>query len=444
MNSMKYIYPKMIHRPRGFTLVELMVALVIVSLLTSIIYGLFIRTSDSMNEVDSLADTINKARFALEHVRNDVQAAGSQGSPNSLVDPNVRPLAANRPVMGIIPYTGWQDQDETVITDARILEENPNVSFDGFIVLGAYDHPQAFQVGNLQPASVDIGNNERGVLRMIINNPFFVGTAGAITDDRLDVVRNNMEHRLLRITDRDGFNQYIPILSTGDGVQPNDLRLTFAPDNLKFRQEGQIHGIEPTSLDDERYEAALLDAYWYRVVPVAGELGNYALVRERINAGAVLAAMASNGGVLGAPPASLEPPQRMVITDRVVDFQVWFDCASTMGVVESAAGVGIAWNTTWVPPDGSVAPHNCVAPAASPTSIQRARVAHVRLSLRTENERANLLHLKLGAEATWGFGEDLNAPLQTFDMAPDTLGAASVVTLQTSVELTNFAIRGLR
>jgi hypothetical protein len=340
--------------------------------------------------------------------------------------------------MGIIPYEGWQDQVDTVITDARIRAENPNVSFDGFIVLGAYDYPQTFQVGNLQPASVDIGNNERGVLRMIFNNPFFVGTAGAITDDRLDVVENNMEHRLLRITDRDGFNQFIPI--RGVARQGDDLRLTFDTGDLKFRQEGQIHGIEPTSLDDERYEAALLDAYWYHVVPVAGELGNYALVRERINAGAVLAAMASNGGVLGAPPASFEPPQRMVITDRVVDFQVWFDCATEGdGVVES-----VAWNTDWVPPNGSDAPHNCVAPAASPTSIQRARVAHVRLSLRTENERANRLHLKLGGAETWGLGDDLNAPLQSFDVAPDALGAASVVTLQTSVELKNFALRGLR
>lgn len=444
-------------RPRhsaGFTLVELMVALVIVSLLTSIIYGLFIRTSDSMNEVDSLADTINKTRFALEHVRTDLQIAGAQASPNSLIDPNVRPEAKDRPVIGIVPYKGWQNKRDSVLTDETIRNENPNVSFDGFVVFGAYDYSQAFQVGivageaGAPPTAVLIGNNERGVSRLVVNNPFFLGSSSALSasDDRVTAIVANMENRLLRITDRDGFNQFLPI--TGATMKSSGLELTFPSGALRFRQDGEMYGFERTSLADERYEAALIDAYWYHVVPVDGEPGNTALVRERLNAQKVMEDLGTGQPVLGDVPDQitslvLATRQQTVITDRVVDFQIWFDCADSNGVIQQASGDPLNWTTGWTVPDGTAAPHDCVAPD-DPVTVQRARVAHIRLSLRTENERPNRPHLKLGAEATWGFGEIPNTPLQTFDIAPGAVGAAQVVTLQSSVPLTNYALRGLR
>lgn len=425
-----------LHLTAGFTLVELMVALVIVSLLTTIIYGLFIRTSDALTEVDSLADTMNKARFAIEHVRNDLQAAGAQATPNSDIDPWIRPRVAGQQVMGIFPYSGWQDQRDDTVLDGDVLAANPNVSFDGLVVMGAYDYPQSFLIAELGGTGVTIPADGRGLYRMIVNNPFFVDAGTTDIGTRRKAVAKNMQYRLLKVNDRDGYGQFIQI-SNDPPETGTKFELTISAGALATRAAGDLYGIEATAEGDERYEAALIDAYWYHVTEVPGDPGNFQLVRERIDAGALLTTTARP-----APrPASIG--QAVVITDRVVDFQVWFDCVNDAGHFGAADGGvynAITWPTTWETPDGSEVAHDCVDP--DDPSVQRARVGHIRLSLRTQNERANRPHLRLdGTDASRGLGED--GMVQTFDVAPQTPGAARVVTVQTSVEMTNFALRDL-
>jgi prepilin-type N-terminal cleavage/methylation domain-containing protein len=420
-----------IHR-RGFTLVELMVAMVLVSLLTTLIYGLFIRTSDAMSEVDSLADTVNKTRFALEHVRYDLASAGAQASPDSDIDPNVRPRNEAIRVMGVVPYTGWQNA-----TPTEIATENPQASFDGIIVMGAFDFPQTILVGDVSDTGVSIANDGRGVQRLVANNPFFLGDAG-LDEGQLDDIAEMLDgtSRLLRISDRQGFHQYLPISAAArDG---NAISMGFATDvELQFRAGGEMYGIEATGDPGDRYEAALIDAFWYHVVPVPGERGNYALVRERLDVGELVSALGgSNGYLSGPPPEAMLAGEQRVITDRVVDFQVWFDCATGSAAL-GGGGIGIGdWIDTWNPPEES-----CVATAAGANSAS-ARVAHIRLSLRTENERANRLHMTV-AGAGWDGFETEDGQMQTFDVIPEAPGAATVVTMQTSVEMSNFALRGL-
>ena len=76
----------------------------------------------------------------------------------------------------------------------------------------------------------------------------------------------------------------------------------------------------------------------------------------------------------------------------------------------------------------------------------QARRAHIRLSMYTPQERKDLRHYRFEdsigniGDAARGNG----ARLATFDPLPDLEGAAPVVTLQTSVELPNFAFRNSR
>lgn len=60
----------------GFTLVEMMVALVIASLLLVALTVLFINTSAARNETDRASRQIEAGRFALSELADDIRHAG--------------------------------------------------------------------------------------------------------------------------------------------------------------------------------------------------------------------------------------------------------------------------------------------------------------------------------------------------------------------------------
>mgnify|MGYP006306526669 FL=1 len=99
-----------------------------------------------------------------------------------------------------------------------------------------------------------------------------------------------------------------------------------------------------------------------------------------------------------------------------------------------------SWQNNWLTPEGdsSNADHNCLDP--NNPAPGRARVAHVRLSVRTEHERKELGHQGfLGADGNY----DATMPLQTYDLDPTAPGATRVVTVQSDIELTNFAYKNI-
>lgn len=393
--------------------------MVIVGALTSIIYGLFVRTSDALTEVDALAQTLDRARFGLIHVRNDLQGAGSQATPNGATDPWVQPKNDTSHVKALRVYDGW---DKGGPGDEASQQLNPGSRFSGFIVIGAYDFPQSFLVnkfsGSQTTATMEIEGNERGLGRLFRVDPFDtrVQSGLEIDPDKHSFLTKNIERRALRIMDSEGFFQFARITK----LEGRELTV----EGVQFRGADQFSGLDSALEDDVSVDVALLDAFWYEVRPDPADERNHQLVRHRVDAGALL----GDGPITAA---SLTPEHTLIIADNVVDFRVWFDCANSTGQIEQRQRQ-LGW-------DIDQPGHTCLG--GTQDHPERARAAHIRLSIRTPRENPNRPHLELtGAER--GF-ETEGGGLVTYSINPATRGSASVVTVQTSVELTGLAMRGV-
>ena len=439
---MRHLQPHRLTRRRlagrGFTLVELMIAMTLVGGLVAMIYGMFARTSDALIDVDAMAGATDEARFALEMVRNELQSAGSQATPNATVDPWVRPKGD--PMFGLIPYEGWQNSRDVYQGDATLQAigaRNPGSAFSGVVVVGAYDFPQSFLVSEVRPSSARVENVERGMGRLTRIDPFDVSADSAViaddTDPRALALTEVASARGLRISDRQGYMQFVPVRQAS--ISTGALELTTAA--ITFRGEGRMSGLESIDGEDNDYDAAFLDAFWFRVRVDPYDPTNLQLVRHRLNFGDLMAlnspTAAQLEGVIVGVDAAAQEANTLVIANHVVDFRVWFDCADGFGVMETTR-----LEQEWEPVTGA-----CLTPPASGSQPHLARVAHLRLSMRSENERTNRPHFEVAGDADWLGFQEVEGTMQTYDVDPRNPGAASVVTVQSSVDLANFRMRGL-
>lgn len=449
-------------RRSGFTLVELMVAIVVVGIVSIVVYRLFDVTNQNFREVDQLADVNDRIRFATERVRSYVQAAGAQSTPDSALDPWVAPpLPGTARVAGLVPYTGWQNNRDATTIDPDVAAANPNVSFDGIVIMGAVDYPLSFEFAGMAPAGgARIGRiyaHYKGVMKLTGADPFLPGLQAVPALDgalATSIRGNSWASRLLRISDRQGYQQFVQPLTLGNpqGVGlgqyfevqlPND-GTTFGP---KLKAPGQgFFGIDDLAEGDVAYDAGLIDAFWIHAVPDESNPRITNLVRDRLCAPNV----ALNGFTAGWNPATALAStcgggavnERVVLASYVADFQIWFDCADANGGV-----AGADWSFTWDPNDHSTG--DCMD--ATVPQPGRARAAHIRIALHTRNERRDQLHIQfedaLGAvcdpnnPAACDAGRIESATLRTFDFYPDSPGATRVVVMQTDIELPNFVNR---
>ncbi|AWV90793.1 PilW family protein [Bradymonas sediminis] len=435
----------------GFTLVELMVSLVILGMIMTVIFSLFSTTSDGLKEADSLVNTMDSARFAVERVGSDLKSAGAFASPDSKNDPWVIQGTSNQLcVQGIAGYKDWQNSTAILSTaknNAHNSSGRVGVSFDGFIVMGAVDFPQTFEVADIvpgPPSRATIPGHIRGVTKLLSNNPFYLDTAlpAGINADVQTHFADGLPNRLLRIADRDGNLQFTGIsaataVTGGPSTEANPVELELSP-NLHVRQskeDGSANqkGLDPPTLGDEDigYGAALVDAYWYHVEPSPLDPDNYRLVRDRLDATKIATALCAPANT---NPADALPDSRdqVVIADRVADFQVWFDCADPSGNLS-----GVDWISEWASPSEG---GSCMD-VASP-SFGEARMAHIRLSLHTRDERKDIPDALAALYNNDASGANPGA-LRYFNIYPDAPGAARVVTVQSDIALTTFAMRNL-
>ena len=366
MNKMiKQIRHKTPRHARGFTLVEMMVTMVIVSVVLAATYQAFGDTSAAMYEVDSLAGTLDKGRFALEIMSRDVQSAGAFASPDARTDAlSYGEQIGTSNVYGLYAFDGARVQIEPLQS-----EFNRATASDEIIVLGAYDYPVNFEVsfpgGDL--AHPFAPNIHRGALRFRQLDPFNVNLIDAmgeaLTTEEQGPLVGLMLSRLLRVTDRNGYSQFAPITATtyNPDVNSGGLNFTVGSGAMTFRERPAdgLKGFEPASEDDAFYSAAILDVYRYRVCADPYDGTSLKLVRERLDANTVVSGAAlprpqvCGAGSIGVGNAIVSQD---TIVDRVVDFRVWYDCADpTSRLME-----GVTWHDGWFPPDGDDAGHNCV------------------------------------------------------------------------------------
>ncbi|MFB6352011.1 MAG: hypothetical protein ABEN55_12260, partial [Bradymonadaceae bacterium] len=360
---------------------------------------------------------------------------------------------------------GWQDYGGDMISDSNPNLQRPHTDgnglytqFDGIVVVGAHDFPVPFEITNVQPDSGGCGNAKvtipggpNGMHRLANPNPFDTASSPpkVLTNSTLEpefetAIEGKTPNRVLRIMDHQGDFQFSRICDATYDTGSDTLTLELL-DRPYFRENSERYGLEPCSQQtgDVTYRAALLDAFWLRVRQDPTEVRNHQLVRNRLDAGALVASLSDVGQAefdwAGLNPGSVavDLQNPAVIADRVVDFQLWFDCADdtgTRGAIE-----GADWKQAWRTPVGEGAPGtaseeptNCLNP--DDPDPARARVAHVRLSMRTSGERPSLAHVPFQAGGQ---------RMQTYDLYPGAKGASRVLTLQTEFELPTFSARNL-
>lgn len=479
-------------RAGGFSLVELLVAMAITAIVSVAVLALMDSTSDSMNMAESSAEALDRTRFALDRVKSQLRNAGSYASVDSRDDPRFKPpqtyidkrnaageslngvlyegtwknngcaamtssTPANesRRLAGLVSYSGWQDYASSVMTSnhqtAHTQGGNLMTQFDGIVVMGAYDYPVPFDItmdpSNSDPDKWVVPDNPSGTYRLANPDPFHTDPAppSNFPSSDLEETTNGKSKRLLRIMDHHGNFQFSAIkTSKFDTPNNNELQLEL-PDSHRpfFKPKSEPYGLEPCSQQsgDVSYRGALVDAYWLHVRQDPNNDQNYQLVRQRLDTKKVVKNLTGDGTSKASwssfSPSSHTIGSPAVIADQVVDFQIWFDCATGSDGTVS----GAYWPTGWRIVDSSgnaigntsSSATNCLKP--SDPQPARARMAHVRLALRTANERGNLSHSMFQGGA--------NETLQTFDLHTGHDGAAGVVTAQLDFELPNYAAQNI-
>ena len=452
----------------GFTLVELMVAIVIAGIVVASAYGLFANSSRAMYQVDSLTKVNDQARFAVELVANDVRSAGAFGTPNSYTDIYVNP-SSNQPenpfgndnVVRAIYVPLTQDVE---LGPQGFATNSSNASSDQLILLGAYDFPFTFEINNLgaegdEVKTASIPDNPRGARRFARRSPFDFRSddPGALTTGQLQGLTENGGSRLMRAIDRNGYMMFAVVPDEATAIEYNAgvIDIEFDDDQrFFFRQGNDQNGFEPAGSDDEGYEAAFLDAYRYRICQSPKDDRNLMLVRERVDVESVISNIGSiqSDATCGVIGTNVE--NQVVVAENVVDFQVWFDCVSPTADPPVLEGIDMA--NGWDTPDSNDTgdeDHGCLAvpnnaatmTAAMDVSADFARVAHIRLSLRTPTESSSLPNYgfltSLSNTTTDPTSANAVGSLQTFDIDEDPESAARVVTVQMDLDLPNYAGR---
>jgi prepilin-type N-terminal cleavage/methylation domain-containing protein len=451
------------HRPHGFTLIELVVVMGLVGVLVASIYQFFARTSEALYEAESLAETTDRARFALEVIARDVQSTGAFGTADSgsaaaggvnasdIWINTTQAATGGYRVRGLIQLPTHQARgaaDYLVALDATgAPTNNPGALHDSIILTGAYDFPFTFEISNVQlggTGSVTLANNQRGYLRFARMDAFDLRNTATLSPSRAATLTGSQ--RILRVMDHNGYLQF----SLTDSVQPTatasgqDLAL-LAP-ALQARVGNDLWGLEPAASTDVGYDAALLDVFRYRVCRDATDSTNLKLIKERMLPGQVIMPPTLNLApppvVCGAPDTAAVPNTQVTLVERVVDFRVWYDCAAQMGAT-SIPWVS-QWDTSPLTQIGAPAQHACVLTVGNAEEPGRARMAHMRLSVRTEDERRDVSHygfLDLQSGATSLTPTATTGSMQTYDIDGDPQTAARVMTFQIDVELPNFGVR---
>jgi type IV pilus assembly protein PilW len=90
---------------RGFSLVELMVALVIGLLITMAVVSLFITSDQSYKQNEAISKMQENARFAMELISQDLRHAGLLGNISDTMDVNVDVIAVTPPGVDCGPTT---------------------------------------------------------------------------------------------------------------------------------------------------------------------------------------------------------------------------------------------------------------------------------------------------------------------------------------------------
>ena len=374
-------------RRSGFTLVELMVAVAVASVLVIIVYSVYIRGAKTYRVQNMALGMQAQARYALDHLKRDIGDAGFNGATNSRVDANL----CGAPAFELRAITLQR------LGDVANPTENANIQPLAVTLFGDYTgYGQVFRTKSIVGSVITLPSDVKSI----------------VTEQQFKEMFAGGRTRYLRILDQEQYEMLVEIVSADYAAVDPTIRLASAP---QTRGAGSSCGIQGFGSGLEVNPAMFIR---YRVVK-DGRDGEPAdktvLVREELL-------------VDGVTPVT---GTRLIVAEYVVDLNVYdlaFDDDDT-GVQPSISYQPVAFPTV-INDSGEGLLGNKAD--ARPEDL---RMLTLKVTVRTAEEDEQLFHVPRATPTS---------PIQSYESIPGLQGAARTMTLATKVMFNTLAIRNAK
>lgn len=385
---------------RGFTLVELMVAGMVASVVLAAVYTIYARSVRGYRAQSQVLETYGRLRFGLDHLKADIRRAGVSSTLNSATDPYVRPPLPPVPLLAFSVLQG--------LPNAVPVNTNVNVEPTAILLFGDYFTPVVFpELPGTLPSSVAFP------IREIDGGAFVLDPAtvlmGEAEFNAAFLPAGNAKARLLHVEHRsEGTHYYFPISE----VSFANKSITVSTPVPPALAAGIYKSIYVNPVGYVRYRIAQDERMLGPTGQDAPPAGKTDLVREEVAWDDV------TGDAI--------PGTRLVVVENAVDLQLYdfiFDEAPRGQVPDLAAApdmtavVGLGWLG--------------LSSTARPENL---RFVTVKLSVRAADEDPDLAFVPR---------EGTSSPLLRYDVDPDGEGAARVESLALRVQLFNMTMRDM-
>jgi prepilin-type N-terminal cleavage/methylation domain-containing protein len=383
-------------RRRGFTMVELMVALAVGAVVMAGVFIIFQRSSSAFRVQGQIQRMNDDLRSALSHVRADLKMAGFLATPNSAVDPLACPATDPLQALSLeLPVLDGGDDSDPVVNRAN----NTNVQPLSLTLLGPYHTARVFRTASVSSNQVTLLTADS--LEVRANYPGSQAEFDALF----------VPGRLLKLVNQDQRDMYVSIQAAeyGSGLVVVDpaLQPATADNTCGYQADGS------------RMEVALLSFVRYRVgrdVRPGAPRNKTDLIREELRlAGHDLVPVAGS---------------QLHVAEFVVDLML-YDFVFDVG---TAGAPNLLYYPTY--DEGGVLNGDGTGrlERGSAAIPEKLRFVTVKLSTRTPEEDPSTPFFPRAQP----FG-----PLRLYEVNPAMNGCAAVESLATRVELTTFRQRGL-
>lgn len=405
---------------RGYTLVELLVAMLITSVTVVALYQVSRSATETFNQQQRAAEMQLRLRFAMETLRADIARAGFMMSPNTATDPRVCP----RPM---VPLQALEIGHDTT-NPTPLASDNAFVNPVRLRMIGNYTSLDEYRVAGISGSTISLQNQ----------TPQWATIENAAEMERVFLGPTG-GRRLLRITSNTGSVQFVQVTAvawqSASGTVLPTLTVSPAPTIIG---EGMGLGVQcgVSGLDVGATVAPLIMVE-YSIASLYNDANQRARHRETYPADDTVAALKTDlvRREYNIQPARVENlGATRVVGEYAVDLDVGvsLDDGIPQGSLTGPPAIRTlaVGDTTIDTVAGSVE-----ALGVTSALPQRVRSLIVRLSIRDRDQDPSFGWVQRGSAAD---------PLTRFRVFNDRPGAARVRTVTTEVALPNLALRNLR
>lgn len=384
----------MLKTNKGFTIMELLVAMAVASTLLGMVYAVYIRSAKVYRSQGMQLEMQQRARFALDHLRRDVANAGFNSSVNYEIDPNRCPGIGGLTVARALTIAATS-QDQSVILPGV----NKNMSSTTFTLFGDYaGKGRIFYTKAVMGSSIVISDDPVPDPANPLNTLTFEQQVSEAEWNHM--FNAGSKRRVLRILDKNSYEILMPVASADYATRT--ILVDGSPPQMSGTQGCGIQGF------GEGLQVNSAMFLQYRVAVTNVSLGTTALIRQEVDV-----------------DGNLVDGTQLVIADNVVEVNA-YDWAFDESIDLRAPGAFTFYPTT----DTQV----LARLSAVGSQVHNLRYLTLAVSVRAMDEDPDLVYLERVP----------NRMIRTYDVDNTLSGSARVMTVSAKIGLNNLALRAVR